>query len=150
LFWDTTAARDHAIQAAMKLELAMIAMVAIWPLPSGKNYRLTADPSVPAAAGTVHAERDKDNKNTKLEIKVEHLARPDSLTPPATTYLVWVRPTGGDAVKEGAIGVGKDLKGELHTVTVSKNFEVIISAEQGETVTVPSSTQVLRTHVDMD
>jgi len=134
----------------MKLELAIIAMLAVWPFPSGKDYRLAADPSVPAATGTVHAQRDKDNQNTKLDIKVDHLARPDALTPPATTYLVWVRPGGGDPVKQGALGVNHDIKGELHAVTVAKNFDLFITAEQGETVTVPSSNQVLRTHVAMD
>lgn len=111
---------------------------------------MTADPSVPAAAGTVHAERDKDNRNTKLDIKVEHLASPASLNPPATTYLVWIRPADRDAVKQGAIGVSKDLKGEIHTVTVSRDFEVFITPEQSASVTVPSSTEVLRAHVNMD
>ena len=128
----------------------MMAMLAIWPLPSGKDIRMTADPSVPAAAGTAHVQRDKDNGNVKLDIKVSHLARPENLNPPASTYLVWIRPSGGDAVKQGAIGVDHDLKGELHTVTVSKNFDLFITPEQGETVTVPSSTEVLRTHITMD
>jgi len=145
-----TAAPDRLIQSLMKLEFALIAILAVWPFPSGKDYRLAADPSVPAATGTVHAQRDKDNQNTKLDIKVDHLAKPDNLTPPATTYLVWIRPGGGDPVKQGAIGVDKDLKGELHAVTVAKNFDLFITAEQGDTVTVPSSTQVLRTHVSMD
>jgi hypothetical protein len=128
----------------------MMAMLAIWPLPSGKNYRMTADPSVPAATGTVHAQRDKDNGNIKLDIKVDHLAHPANLNPPASTYLVWIRPSSGDAVKQGAIGVDKGLRGELHTTTVSKNFDLFITPEQGETVTTPSSTEVLRTHITMD
>jgi len=140
---------SYAIPMTMRAHLTLIALIAIWPF-SGKDYHMIADPSVPAAAGTVHAERDKDNRNTKLEIKVEHLARPASLNPPASTYLVWVRPTDRDATKEGAIGVDKDLKGEVHVVTVSKDFDVFITPEQSESVTVPSSTQVLRAHVNMD
>jgi len=112
---------------------------------------MTADPSVPAASGTVHAQRDKQNGNTKLEIKVRNLARPSSLTPPATTYIVWVRPNGGDAVKEGSLGVdNKDLNGELHVVTVSKDFDLFITPEQSSTVTMPSSTELLRTHISID
>lgn len=111
---------------------------------------MTANQSVPAASETVHAERDKDSPNATLDIKVDHLARPSNLSPPATTYPVWVRPSGGDAVKDGAIGVGNDLKGELHSITVAKNFDVFITPEQSETVTVPSATEVLRTHVSMD
>jgi hypothetical protein len=133
----------------MRLEFILLATLAIWPFSSGKTYHMTADQSVPAASGTVHAERDKDNANTKLDIKVDHLARPTDLNPSATTYLVWIRPSGGDAVKEGAIGIDKDLKGELHVVTVSKNFDLFITPEQSETVTVPSTMEVLRAHVDI-
>lgn len=140
----------RAIPLSMTHQLTLIALLAIWPFSSAKDYHMTADPSVPAAAGTVHAQRDKDNKNTKLDIKVEHLAAPGSLNPPASTYLVWVRPLDQDAIKEGAIGVGKDLKGEIHIVTVSRDFDVFITPEQSESVTVPSSTEVLRAHVNMD
>src|SRR5436305_14260620 len=98
----------------MKLYFATMALLALWPLSSGKDFHMTADQSVPAASGIVHAQRDKDNGNTKLDIKVNHLARPSNLTPPATTYLVWVRPTDGDAVNQGAIGSGKNPNGDLH------------------------------------
>lgn len=134
----------------MKIAITLVAMLAIWPLPSGKDFRMTADASVPAATGTVHVERDKDNRNTKLDIKVSHLARPTNLNPPASSYLVWIRPNGEDAVKQGAIGVDKNLNGELHAVTVSKNFDLFITAEPGQTVTMPSSMEVLRTHVTLD
>ena len=145
-----TATAIVCIKATMRITMLMMAMPAIWPLPSGKDYRMTADQSVPAAAGTVHVQHDKDNGNTKLDIKVTHLARPANLNPPATTYLVWIRPSGGDAVKQGALKVDHDLNGELHTVTVSKNFDLFITPEDGETVTHPSSLEVLQTHITMD
>jgi len=124
----------------------MLSLLFIWPW-SGKEFHMTPASSVPAAMGTVKVEKDKDNGNTKLDIKVEHLAKPSSLTPPANAYLVWVRPNGGDAVKQGAIGVNNDLKGELKVVTVLKDFDLLITAEQSETVTVPSNVEVLKTHV---
>jgi hypothetical protein len=131
-------------------QLAAVALFAIWPFSGGKDYHMTADPSVPAASGTVHAERDNQNGNTKLDIKVKHLARPSSLNPPATAYIVWVRPNGGDAVKQGSIGVdNNNLDGELHVVTVSKDFDVFITPEQSTTVTMPLSMEVLRAHVSI-
>jgi hypothetical protein len=78
---------------------------------------------------------------------VDHLANPSSLTPPADAYIVWVRPSGGAAVKQGAIRVRKDLTGELKTVTVSKDFDLLITAEQSESVSMPSGMEVLHTHV---
>jgi len=150
--WQRNLSFRHAILPHMTMfQIAAVALFAIWPFSSGKDYHMTADPSVPAASGTVHAQRDKQNGNTKLDIKVNNLARPSSLTPPATTYIAWVRPNGGDAVKQGSLGVDKkDLDGELHIVTVAKDFDLFITPEQSSTVTVPSGTEVLRTHVSID
>jgi hypothetical protein len=132
------------------IQLALIAALAIWPFSSGKTFHMRADSSVPAASGTVHAQADKDNGNTKLDIKVQNLAQPSNLNPPANTYVVWVRPNDGEAVREGAIGLNGDLNGEMHATTVLKDFEVFITPEESKTVTTPSSTELLRAHVSMD
>ncbi|MEO8051042.1 MAG: hypothetical protein ABI833_11555 [Acidobacteriota bacterium] len=111
---------------------------------------MRASTSVPAAAGIVKVQKDKDNGNLKLEIKVDHLANPASLMPPASDYIVWVLPRGGAAaVKQGAIRVDKDLKGELKVVTVSTDFDVFITAEKSEIVSAPSDFKVLTTHVSL-
>lgn len=127
-----------------------VLLLGIWPWSSTKEYHMTASRSVPAATGLVKVQRDKDNGNTKLDIQVDHLANPSNLTPPANTYLVWVRP-GADAsaVKQGAIRVNKDLKGELKVVTVSKEFDLFITAEQNENASTPSEDRVLETHVNV-
>jgi hypothetical protein len=134
----------------MKFTLAMVALILVWPFASTKEYRMTSGVGVPAAVGIVKVQKDKDNGNMKLEIKVNHLARPTSLTPSANKYLVWIRPDGGDALKQGAIGVDKNLSGELTVETVAKDFDLLITAEQSNGVTVPSSVEVLRTHVSTD
>src|SRR5690242_19625078 len=145
---DSDAAPDPAVPGEnMKFATAMIVLLAVWPFSSAKEYRMTSGAGVPAATGIVKAQKDKDNGNIQLDIKVDHLAKPSALTPSATNYLVWVRPNGGEAVKQGAIGVDKNLTGELKTETVSRDFDVFITAEQGENATVPSSVEVLRTHV---
>uniref|UniRef100_E6QNB6 Anti-sigma-K factor rskA n=1 Tax=mine drainage metagenome TaxID=410659 RepID=E6QNB6_9ZZZZ len=131
----------------MKFSIAIAAFLMIWPMSSGKVYQMSANASVPAATGTVRVQKDKSNRNTMLDIKVNHLARPSSLTPSASKYLVWIRPNGGDALKQGAIGVNKNLAGELKVETVSKDIDVFITAEQGDNVTVPSSVVVLHTHI---
>ena len=43
------------------------------------------------------------------------------------------------------IGVDKNLSGELKVETVSKDFEVFITAEQSDGATFPSNVEVLRT-----
>ena len=134
----------------MKITIAMIMLMAIWPFNSAKEYHMTASASVPAATGMVKVQKDKDNGNITLDIKVDHLARPSSLTPSANDYIVWIRPNGGEALKQGAIGVGKNLSGEVKVQTVSKDFEVSITAEQSDSATSPSSVEVLRAHVSMN
>jgi hypothetical protein len=131
----------------MKIAIAMVALLAAWPFNSAREFQMTADAGVPAATGIVKVQRAKDNGNMKLDIRVDHLARPASLTPSANNYLVWIRPNGGDAFKQGAIGVDKNLRGELRLETVSKDFDVFITAEQSDSVTVPSSVEVLSAHV---
>lgn len=117
--------------------------------PSGRTFHLTAGKMVPAASGTVNVSKDKDNGNLRLDIKVKNLALPGSLTPPANQYIVWLEPHGenGGPVKQGAIGVDGKLEGELKTVTSSKNFNVIVTAERSVAVTSPSDAVVLRGHV---
>ena len=108
---------------------------------------MTSSPDVPAAVGTIKVQKDKDNGNVKVDIKVDHLARPSSLTPPANSYIVWIQPNSGEALKQGAIGVDNNLSGELKLETVSKNFEVFVTAEQSDGATFPSNEKVLRAHV---
>ena len=134
----------------VKITIAMVALLAVWPFNSAKEYHMTSGVSVPAATGTVKVQRDKDNGNIKLDIKVDHLARPSSLTPSAGSYLVWIRPNGGEALKQGAIGVDKNLSGELKVETVSKDFDLFITAEQANSATLPSNVEVVRTHVSMN
>jgi hypothetical protein len=131
----------------MNITFAVVALLAVWPFPYAKEYRMTSAVGVPGATGIVKVQTAKDNGNMKLDIKVDHLARPSSLTPSANNYLVWIRPNGGEAFKQGAIGVDKKLSGELKLETVSKDFDVFITAEQSDSVTFPSSVEVLRTHV---
>ena len=131
----------------MKALLVMASLLAIWPWSASKEYPMRASSSVPAAAGIVKVQRDKDSGNTKLDIRVWHLANPSRLTPSATNYIVWVRPRDEAAVKQGAIRVDKNQKGEVKLVTMAKDFEVFITAEQSESADVPSDFQVLRTDV---
>lgn len=135
----------------MNSTFAMVLLLALfWPFgSSGKTYTMQASNSVPAANGTVTVKRNKTNRDTHLDIKVNNLATPSSLTPAEGVYIVWVRPNGDSPQKEGAIGVGNNLNGQLNAVTTAKNFEVFITAEPGETVTQPSGPEVLKAHIHM-
>lgn len=117
--------------------------------PAGKSFPLTPGKMVPAAAGTVNVTKDTNNGNLKLVLKVKNLALPGSLTPPANEYVVWIEPYAehGTPVKQGALGVDGKLNGELKTETSSKNFNIIVTAENSVSVTNPSNTVVLHGHI---
>jgi hypothetical protein len=127
--------------------LVAVALLAIWPMSAGKKYQMTVDGSVPAASGEIAVQIGKDNENTKVNVKVDHLARPANLTPAENAYVVWIRPGSEEAHNQGVLRVGNNLKGELTLITTSKNFDVFITAEQSGSVIAPSGVQVLHTHV---
>jgi hypothetical protein len=122
----------------------------VWPFgSSGKAFQMQANNIVPAANGTVTVKRDKDDRDSKIDVKVNNLAAPTSLAPSESVYIVWVKPNGDPPEKKGALGLGKNLSGELHVVTTAKDFEVFITGEPGESVTQPSGPEVLKAHVNM-
>jgi hypothetical protein len=55
---------------------------------AGKTFLLTGSSFTPVARGHTEISRDKKNGNTKVEIKVEHLAPPENLSPAKNGYLV--------------------------------------------------------------
>jgi hypothetical protein len=111
-----------------------------------KTFPLTSSQAVPAAAGKVEVKKDK-NGNNELTIKAEHLAKPDRLTPPATTYIVWFQEHNGEPMSQGDLKVTKDLTGEFKATTRLSNFDVFITAEGDPTTKNPSGQVVLRAMV---
>ena len=57
---------------------------------AAKKYPMTAASIVPGARAEVAINKDK-NGNTKLNMKVQHLANLENLTPRASAYVVWLR-----------------------------------------------------------
>jgi hypothetical protein len=52
------------------------------------KYKLTNSSVAPAARGQAEVSIEKKNRNTKVSIKVQHLAPPENLSPPKSGYLV--------------------------------------------------------------
>jgi hypothetical protein len=128
--------------------IATFAMVLLLSLACyAKTFRLTGDPSIPSATGKVETHHDK-NGNTKLDVEVEHLAKPEKLTPSKNTYVVWIQPSGGSPQSLGELKVGDHLKGEFSTATPEKNFDLFITAENDPRASTPSDPQLLKTHVE--
>ncbi len=112
----------------------------------GKKVQMNPATSVPAAQGHADISHDK-NGNTIVDLKVHHLAKPENLTPPGTVYVVWFQPNGQPAQNEGQLRVDGNLNGEFKTTTPMKNFDIVVTAEPGPTVTSPTGSEIMRQHV---
>jgi len=124
----------------------ILAIALVWPLAGGRKVVMTASSSVPAARGTVYMSHDR-NKNSAIDMKVEHLAHPSALTPPQSAYVVWIQESGHDAENQGELHIGKDLNGEFKTVSPHKQFGVFVTAEQGPQVRSPTGDAVLTAQI---
>jgi len=123
------------------LTFALLCVVAL-----AKNYPMTSAPIVPGAKADVDISKDQ-NGNTKLKMKVEHLANAENLTPPAAGYVIWLRERDGSAENQGQLKVGKNLEATFETVTPLKNFDVFVTAEQDLKTKAPSEVVVLKATV---
>jgi hypothetical protein len=101
----------------------------------------------PSAMGTVHTDADK-NGNVLLKVEVESLADPSKLAPPHQTYIAWIVPNGGSPQVLGELRPDEHQKASLSGTTPSKRFDVLVTAENQPNPTSPSSTVVLKGHVD--
>jgi hypothetical protein len=152
--------------------LALFLGVAGCGLFGSSTVGLVASPQSPAAQGSVKTKTTSD-QNTKVTVKVKHLAPPQKIAQGATTYVVWVRPLGVPAAREtpmgayperesagvttekgiyniGGLKIGKNLDGELETVTPFKSFELFITAEPSTSVTGPNGERILWANVSKD
>jgi hypothetical protein len=123
---------------------------------SGAKWPMASSTRAPAATGEV-AVADGPNGNTRLTIRVRHLAPAQRIAPDATGYVAWVvpyngsnqpesagqQPQAGKQTNVGAIQLDSDLSGALNTVTPLRHFDVIVTPEASSSATQPSNPPVL-------
>jgi hypothetical protein len=78
------------------------------------------------------------NANTKVDLQVQHMAQPSSLTPSRRYYAVWVRTPRGTR-EAGVLQVNTGLQGELKFLVPEKRFTLLITAEDRREPSAPSS-----------
>jgi hypothetical protein len=129
-----------------QLVVLALAGMTVGMVGSAKKFPLTAAASVPAARGHVDVGRDK-NGNTTVELKVQHLATPENLTPPRTAYVVWFQERGAEPLNQGVLKPGKNLKATFRSVTPLKAFDVLVTAESDPNTKSPEGPEVMRASV---
>jgi hypothetical protein len=112
-------------------------------LASASEVRLTADPSIPAAAGKARLSKEK-NGNLKLKVEVYHLAKPGALTPARQTYVVWTQARGKDPQNRGVLRVNDKLEGNFEDTVSNQDFDVFITAEDNPKAEFPSEPTLLK------
>ena len=108
-----------------------------------KTFKLQSTSIVPGASGEVKSAKDK-NGNTKFSVQVKHLANPSALTPPKSTYVIWIQQPGAAPESQGVLKVNKNLEGKFETSTADKRFDLWITAESDASLKAPSGPEVLR------
>ena len=129
------------------LVFVAVAMLALGVTAWAKTYALQATSITPGATGSVDVKGDKTGGNTEMTIKVDHLARPTLLTPPANEYVVWIDPEDGAPQNQGVLQVGDNEKGDLKMTTSSSKFRVLVTAETEAHPKTPSNRVVLQSNV---
>jgi len=102
-------------RATQSIKTGIVITLLMAILPSvllAKSYKLQQSTIVPGATGEVKTGKDK-NGNTKFSLQVKHLANPASLTPPKSTYVVWIQQTGAAPESQGVLKVSKNLEGKF-------------------------------------
>jgi hypothetical protein len=113
------------------------------PALAEKKFDMNISSNVPAAVGRATIEHDR-NKNVRVTLEVEHLAKPQSLAPAKGTYVVWIKPEGQEPSNVGVLRVNDELKGDFRTTTPYKKFDLFVTAEDSPTVSSPSGTEIMR------
>lgn len=110
------------------------------------DVKMIADPSVPAASGKAHINKDK-NGNLRLKLEVDHMAKPGALTPARQNYVVWLQPRGKDPQNQGTLRVGGNLKGTFEATVPNEDFEVFITGEDNPAAQTPSGPKLLHAEI---
>jgi hypothetical protein len=124
---------------------AILSFALFWAFGADK-VRMMPSTSTPAAQGTVSVSATS-NDNIKVDVKVQSLANPSTLTPAENVYVVWIQPQGQPPQNQGEIKVDKNENAQIHTQTSFKRFKLFITAEQNAQVQAPTGPQVLSADV---
>jgi hypothetical protein len=125
----------------MKLPFATIVMFTL--VASASDAPLRVSDLLLGGEGKVSFEHDR-NKNTKFSVHAKHLAKPESLSPPRNTYVVWVQGRGKDPQNAGMLRVNDNLDGTMSGTTPLQVFDIFVTAEDGVNVDRPAGPEVMR------
>ena len=117
---------------------AVLVLGALLVFGCAQRVALRNAPDVPAAVGEVKITRDQ-NRNSIVDLDIQHLAPSENLQPPKKYFIVWSQAPDGKNINLGQLTVGSDRRGRLKSPTPMQVFRIIVTAEDVPTAAYPSS-----------
>jgi hypothetical protein len=116
--------------------LMLVSMTASCHPPA--DYALVGSAYVPAASGEIDVEKGSGDE-ILIQVTLDHLVSPGNLEEGLTHYVVWFTPTGEYPVRQRALDYDAEgMVGRAAIRTSLREFEVTVTAENGETPNRPS------------
>lgn len=134
-------------RVALAVALPTVAVFVGLHLGCAKPQAMQSAEGVPASQGTVKATVG-ENGNTKVSIRVKHLAPPSKIASDATVYVVWLQPRNGVKQNIGALVLSDNLEGSLDTMTPHSRFVITVTPEPGGKVSEPTHEPVFTADVE--
>jgi len=108
------------------------------------HYMARGTARAPDSDGEITADVNRDQQNTRLNLRLQHLAPPDRIASGANSYVVWTRGANQQWVRVGSLAYNPgDREGRLEGMAPFTAFELNITAENTAAPAVPSQNVVL-------
>jgi hypothetical protein len=124
----------HLVAGALVLVLTSCASTATFP----------TSVITPAAEIVAKTKTDK-NKNTIIEVTAKNLASAERLTPPRSSYVVWISTEDNGTKNLGQLNSKNGSKAVLKATTPFKVKEIYITAEEQGNISFPAGIEISRT-----
>lgn len=129
----------------MKTIKQVIAGVFIVLLTScGSSATFPTSVITPAAEIVAKTKTDK-NKNTIIEVTAKNLASAERLSPPRSSYVVWITTEDNGTKNLGQLNSKNGSKAVLKATTPFKVKEIYITAEDQGNISFPAGIEISRT-----
>jgi len=114
---------------------------------STQTYDLKGMAPAEGADGTI-AVRALESGNHKIDINFQHLTPPKRYDANLASYAIWLTPRDGRTRLIGILGYsGEEREGAFSTVTPFRQFEILVTAEDGDVPAYPGTTTIARKRV---
>ena len=124
----------------------LFATLVVSACAGGNDYVVIGGARVPSTAGLLTV--DADEGSSELELTMEFLPAPQTLSHKLTHYVAWILPTQGDPVRLGALHyVARERTASLSAKGIGVPYTVVVTAESSATPSTPSAHVVSETAV---